>query len=165
MRIVDQRPIATLALNGTELPMRVDSGALFSMSRASAAAPLNQPLRRLPTGFRIDGYTGRVEAQQTTVERLGLLGAELRDIDFIVGGNALGAGIVGMPGRNFLSATDTEYELAHGELRLIAPKGDCDQTNLACWAGEAPVIAVPLDAEARGRADKAIRVEVVVNGA
>jgi len=27
------------------------------------------------------------------------------------------------------------------------------------------VIAVPLDAEARGRADKAIRVEVVVNGA
>ena len=160
--IVDRRPIATLKLNGVEVPMLVDSGAVFSMLSESTATQLKLPLRRLPADWRIEGYTGRIEAKQTRVEKVGLLGAELRNVEFLVGGNELGAGIMGILGRNFLSAADAEYDLAHGVVRLSFPKGDCDKTNFAHWAGAAPVIVVPL--EAQDSADTAIRVHVSING-
>lgn len=163
VHIVDQRPIATLTLNGTEAPMLVDSGAFFSMLSESTATQLNLPLRSLPMGLRIEGYTGRVAAKQTRVEKVGLLGAQLSNVEFIVGGNELGAGIMGILGRNILSMADTEYDLAHGVVRLTFPKGECAKTNLAYWAGEAPVIEAPLDEE-RHREDTAIRLAVKVNG-
>ena len=53
VRIVDFRPIATLTLDGTEVPLLVDSGAFFSMLSASSAAQLARPLRNLPAGKRI----------------------------------------------------------------------------------------------------------------
>ncbi len=162
VRIIDQRPVATLKLNGTELPMLVDSGAFFSMLSASTAAQLNLPLRSLPFGFRVQGYTGRIDVMRTHVDKVTLLGAELRDVEFLVGGNELNAGIMGVLGRNFLSMADTEYDLAHGVVRLSFPKGDCAKTSLAHWAGNAPVVLVPLEEE--HREDTAIRVEVSING-
>ncbi len=163
VRIVDRRPIATLILNGTEVPMLVDSGAFFSMLSPATATQLNLTVRRLPDGTRIEGYTGRIEARRTRVEKVGLLGAELPNVDFIVGGNEIGAGIMGILGRNILAMADTEYDLAHGVVRLSFPKGDCDKTNFAHWAGGAPVIEVPLDPPTV-RADSAIRVPVGING-
>jgi predicted aspartyl protease/tetratricopeptide (TPR) repeat protein len=163
VRVIDQRPVATLRLNGVEVPMLVDSGAFFSMLSASTAEQLKLPLRNLPPGLRIEGYTGRIEARRTRVEKLGLLGAELRNVEFIVGGNELGAGIMGVLGRNILAGADTEYDLAHGAVRLSFPKGECDKTNFAHWAGEAPVVVVPLDYQQQP-ADTAIRLEVRING-
>lgn len=163
VRIVDQRPIATLTLNGTEVPMLVDSGAFFSMLTASTATQLKLPLHNLPAGLRIEGYTGRIDARLTRVENVGLLGAPLKNVEFIVGGNELGAGIMGVLGRNILSMADTEYDLAHGAVRLSFPKGECARTNFAHWAGEAPVIEAPLDA-GQDRQDTAIRLEVSING-
>lgn len=163
VRIVDQRPIATLTLNGVELPMLVDSGAFFSMLSGSTAAQLKLPLRNLPAGLSIEGYTGRVDARMTRVDKMGLLGAELSNVDFIVGGNELGAGIMGILGRNILSMADTEYDLAHGAVRLTFPTGDCAGTNLAHWAGEAPVVEVAFDA-GQARNDTAIRVTARING-
>ncbi|MCE9657943.1 MAG: retroviral-like aspartic protease family protein [Burkholderiales bacterium] len=163
VRIVDRRPIATLTLNGTPMPMLVDSGAFFSMLSPSAATQLKLPLRNLPPNLRIEGYTGRIEAKLTRVEKVGLLTAELWNIEFLVGGNELGAGIMGIMGRNILSAGDTEYDLAHGVVRLSFPKGECDKTSFAYWAGEAPVIVAPLDRE-QHREDSAIRMSVSING-
>jgi len=162
VRISDRRPIATLTLNGTEMPMLLDSGAFFSMLSPAAATQLNLPLRNLPSGARIEGYTGRIEARQTMVEKVGLLGAELRNIEFLVGGNELGSGIMGLLGRNVLAAADTEYDLAHGVVRLSFPKGDCKKTNFAHWAGQSPVVVAPL--EELHRADNAIRLHVSING-
>jgi predicted aspartyl protease/tetratricopeptide (TPR) repeat protein len=162
VRIVDGRPIATLKLNGVEAPMLVDSGAFFSMLSESTATQLKLPLRSLPYGVRIEGYTGRIEAKRTHVDKVGLVGAELPNVEFLVGGNELGAGIMGVLGRNILSAADVEYDLAHGVVRLSFPKGDCDNTNFAHWAGEAPVIVVPL--EMQDSADTAIRIHVSING-
>ena len=162
VRIVEHRPIATLTLNGTPVQMLVDSGAFFSMLSASTAEQLNLMLRPLPSGARVEGYTGRIEAKQTSVAKVGLLDAELTNIAFLVGGNELGAGIGGILGRNILSAADTEYDLAHGLVRLSFPKGDCDKTNFAHWAGAAPVVVAPL--RGQQREDTAIRTDVVVNG-
>lgn len=163
VRVVDQRPIAILTLNGTEVPMLVDSGAFFSMLSESTATQLNLSLRSLPYGMRIEGYTGRIHAKLTRVQTLGLLGAELNNVEFIVGGNELGAGIMGILGRNILSIADTEYDLAHGIVRLSFPKGECAETNFAHWAGEAPVIEAPLETTRHDR-DTAIRVAVRING-
>ncbi|MEI8324335.1 MAG: retroviral-like aspartic protease family protein [Betaproteobacteria bacterium] len=164
VRIVDSRPIATLTLNGTVVPMLVDSGAFYSFLSASIATQLNLPLRSLPEGMRIEGYTGRIAAKRTRVERVGLLHVEIPNVEFIVGGNELGAGIMGVLGRNILSMADTEYDLAHGVVRLIFPKGECEKINFAYWAAEAPVISAELVAQAKTRADTAIRVEISVNG-
>jgi predicted aspartyl protease/tetratricopeptide (TPR) repeat protein len=163
VRIVDQRPIATLTLNGIEVPMLVDSGAFFSFLSESTATQLNLRLRNLPWGLEIHGYTGRVAAKMTNVERVGLLSAKLSNVDLIVGGNEVGAGIMGILGRNILSMADTEYDLAHGAVRLSFPKGECADTNLAHWAGDAPVVEVPLH-QGENRQETAIRVEVRVNG-
>jgi len=92
---------------------------------------------------------------------VGLLDAELTNMAFLVGGNELGAGIGGILGRNILSAADTEYDLAHGVVRLSFPKGECDKTNFAHWAGAAPVVVAPLEGQYR---DTAIFVDVSVNG-
>lgn len=163
VRIIDQRPIAMLTVNGTEVPMLVDSGAFFSMLSESTATQLDLSLRRLPDGLRIEGYTGRVHAKMTRVQALGLLGAQLKNVEFIVGGNELGAGIMGILGRNILSMADTEYDLAHGVVRLSFPKGECAETNFAHWAGESPVIETPLEATRHDR-DTAIQVEARING-
>jgi tetratricopeptide (TPR) repeat protein/predicted aspartyl protease len=163
VRVIDSRPIAELTLNGTPVPLLVDSGAFYSMLSASTATQLKLPLRSLPSGYRVEGWTGEIDVKRTFVEKVGLLGAELANIEFLVGGNELGAGIMGILGRNLLSAADTEYDLAHGRVRLSFPKGDCDKTNFAHWAGEAPVVVVPLDLE-DGRRDTEIRINVRING-
>lgn len=150
VRLVDHRPVATLVLNGVEVPMLVDSGAFFSVISPATATQLNLPLRPLPPGMRLSGHTGRIEAKRTVVEKVGLVGAELSNIPFIVGGNQLNAGIQGILGRNILSFADTEYDLAHGVVRLVFPKGDCADVNLAYWAGNAPVISTALHTRLRG---------------
>lgn len=163
VRMVNQRPVGTLTLNGTEVPLLIDSGAFHSFLSPAAAEELGLRLRYLPPNFRIEGYTGRVEARMTRVERVGLRGHELRNVDFVVGGNELGSGIKGILGRNFLSIADTEYDLAHGVVRITFPKGDCRDTNLAYWAGEAPIVVTELERSDRNNATD-VRTEVRING-
>jgi clan AA aspartic protease (TIGR02281 family) len=163
VRMVNHRPVGTLNLNGTEVSMLLDSGAFYSFLTPSVAEQLQLKLRRLPDGFRIWGYTGSVEARKTRVEKVIFQRNELSNVEFIVGGNELGSGIQGIIGRNFLSMADAEYDLAHGVVRLMFPKGDCDETLFAYWAGEAPVVVVPLETSMRSQ-DTAIRAMVRVNG-
>jgi tetratricopeptide (TPR) repeat protein len=162
VRMVDWRPIATIGLNGTQVSLLVDSGAFFSVLTEAAASQLNLSLRRLPKGVLIEGHTGRLDAKLTRVSKVQLNGAEIPNVEFIVGVNELGAGIMGILGRNFLSMADTEYDLAHGVVRLMFPKGECKNTNFAYWAGEAPVNVVPLSPAWDG--DTAIRVAAHING-
>ncbi len=163
VRIVDRRPIATLVLNGTAVPMLVDSGAFFSLLSATAAAELTLPLRELPWGMAIQGYTGEVAAKLTVVDKVGLLDQSLSKVEFIVGGNQLGAGIKGIMGRNLLAFADTEYDLAHGVVRLHIPNEGCAKANLAYWAGEAPVVVLPLQ-RGENRKDAPIKLLVNING-
>ncbi|WP_431262860.1 aspartyl protease family protein [Roseateles chitinivorans] len=163
VRLVESRPVATLQLNGVAVPMLVDSGAFYSFLSASTAQQLALPLRRPPGNLKVYGVTGPVEGLRvTTVQRVALEGATLEHVEFIVGGSELGAGIMGVLGRNFLSIADTEYDLAHGVVRLVSPQGECKDRSLAYWAGDAPVIEAPL--LRYGRNDRAVRVEVQVNG-
>jgi len=163
VRIVDRRPIANLVLNGTEVPMLVDSGAFYSFLSATTAQQLQLPLHELPWGVTIQGYTGEVKAQRTVVQKVGFLSASLPNVEFIVGGNQLGAGMGGVLGRNLLAFADTEYDLAQGVVRLHLPKEGCAEVNMAYWAGDAPVVQLPL-LRGDNRKDTPILLEVAVNG-
>jgi hypothetical protein len=93
---------------------------------------------------------------------VGLLGTELENVEFLVGGNEINAGAMGVVGRNLLAWGDTEYDLAHGMVRLSFPKGYCEYANLAYWAGSAPVVVVPLDGQQHDGSE--IRIPVAING-
>jgi tetratricopeptide (TPR) repeat protein len=142
--MVGTRAIAMVHINGTSVPMMVDSGAFFSFLTEAAAAQLKLRLRSMPGRVAVAGLGGKVDTSMTTVERLELLGGSVPDVDFIVGGTEPGGGAMGIIGRNILSLADTEYDLAHGVIRLVFPNEDCADANMAYWAGDQPVTRVEL---------------------
>ncbi len=162
VQIVEHRPIATLGLNGTQVPFLLDSGAFFSILHENVAKELSLKLSAAPHGLAVYGFTGKVSMRVTRVERVELIGANLFDIEFLVGGSAL-PGFRGILGRNVLSIADAEYELANGAVRLSFPKGDCEETNFAHWAGSAPVMVSPFR-WSKARDDTTITAQVRING-
>jgi tetratricopeptide (TPR) repeat protein/predicted aspartyl protease len=162
VRMDGGRPIVTLGINGTEVPLLLDTGAFFSMLPLSTATQLHLPLRPVPYGLRVTGHTGAIDVQMTTVKKVHLQGNEIADVEFLVGGNELGHGIRGVMGRNFLAIADTEFDLAHGMLRLVVPTGDCDDVNFAYWAGDSPVSVIPRVSTFGDRSSE-IKVRVQVN--
>ncbi len=85
------------------------------------------------------------------MKRLGLGGRELPDVSFVVAGHEAVPGAIGFLGQNILGATDTEYDLANGVIRLMQPKG-CGKADLAYWVKEGPYSVMPLGQAAPGRA-------------
>ena len=144
VKIVGSRAIATVDINGTKVPLMVDSGAFFSLLTDAAAAQLNLSLHSLPPDFHVQGLLGRVQTRRTTVDHLKLGNGDLPDMDFLVGGNETEADTMGILGRNILGAFDTEYDLAHGMIRLVKPNDECANTNMAYWAGKTPVSVVKM---------------------
>ena len=163
VRMVGDRAIATVGIDGTPVPMVVDSGAFFSFLTEAAASQLKLRLKPMPPGVEIYGLAGKVRARMTTVEHMQLLKGEIPDVDFVVGGNEPGGGAMGLLGRNILSFTDTEYDLAHGMIRLVFPSDECEHSNMAYWAGETPVSELDLLHELRERTPE-IRADIQVNG-
>jgi len=163
VKMVGTRAVATVGINGVQVPLVVDSGAFFSFLTESAAAQLNLRLHPLPLGLNVMGLTGRVKARATTVDFLELLKGQVQDVEFVVGGNEDVPGTMGLLGRNLLGFTDTEYDLAHGMIRFVFPKGDCDDTDMAYWAAGQPVVELALRRDHRERTP-AIQAIIEVNG-
>ncbi len=144
IKMVGSRAIATVRINGTDVPLIVDTGAFYSMLTDAAAAQLKLDVGMMPMGIGVRGLGGKVETGLATVKKMELLGGIIPDVEFIVGGAEPGAGAMGLIGRNILSLTDTEYDLAHGVIRFISPGEDCAGTNMAYWAGDTPVSEIKL---------------------
>jgi predicted aspartyl protease/regulator of sirC expression with transglutaminase-like and TPR domain len=147
--MVGKRPITTVRINGIEVKLLVDSGAFFSMLTDATATRLGLQTGHVPFGMEIRGLTGEVEARLTRVKSVQLPQGEIPDVDFLVGGNEVGGGAMGLLGRNFLDATDVEYDLGHGAVRMMFPQGDCGDANLAYWAGSRAVTELRLVREYR----------------
>jgi tetratricopeptide (TPR) repeat protein len=164
VKMVGSRAVATVGINGTPVPLTVDSGAFFSILTDAAAAQLSLRKRWLK-GMRVEGLTGEMDADLTTVDKLQLLGGDVPDVHFIVGGNEPGAGTMGLMGRNLLSFADTEYDLAHGAIRFMLPNDDCARANMAYWAGSTPVTEIELLGDYSGRGKTpSIRARVKLEG-
>jgi tetratricopeptide (TPR) repeat protein/predicted aspartyl protease len=163
--MVGSRVMTSLGINGQDVPMMVDSGAFYSFLSDGAAAQLALPTRSAHD-LEVNGLTGRVKVRIATVERLKLLKGTLPNVEFLVGGNESGSESMGLIGRNLLNFADTEYDLAHGMIRLVVPNGDCEKENMAYWADSGTVVSVA-DLLHTPRADfnaQPLRAEVKING-
>ena len=163
VKMVGGRAIATVGIDGTPVPLVVDSGAFFSFLTEAAASQLKLRIQPTPPGLEVYGLAGKVRTHMTTVKHMQLAKGEIPDVDFVVGGNEPGGGAMGLLGRNILSFTDTEYDLAHGMIRLVFPSDECEHSNMAYWAGETPVSELDLLHEFHERTPE-ISADIQVNG-
>ena len=163
VKMVGNNAIATVAIDGQPVPLVVDTGGFFSMLTEAAASQMNLRLDPLPYGLEIRGLTGKVRAHMTTVSKLQLGKGTIPNVDFVVGGNEFGNGAMGLMGRNMLSFTDTEYDLAHGIIRFVFPSEDCDHANLAYWAADTPVAELALKRQPHESTPE-LRANITLNG-
>jgi hypothetical protein len=154
-----RRASVPVKINGKDTKFWLDSGAFFSIMSQAKAAELGLPVDPLPQGFYIVGIGGTAAVQYTKIKSFGLVGQNIKDIDFIVGGSDAGNGLIG---RNILGIADTEFDLANGSVKLIQPH-DCAKRELAYWAGNKPYLTVPLVPDENPR-DHRFRVPVSLNG-
>lgn len=135
--MVGEKPMVDATVNGQPVRFVADSGAFFSSISPGYARQLALPLSMLPPQFVVRGIGGSTQADLARVRTLTLAGIPLHDVPFIVGGSEVGPG-AGLLGQNVLGLGDVEYDLAHGAIRLLHPKG-CAHEDFAYWAAGRPV--------------------------
>jgi len=128
------RPMVHAAINGTDALFIADSGAFFNTLTPAAAEQLKLRLEPAPFGFAVSGVGGEARTWLTTVKTFTIFNLEVPKVTFLVAGNDLGYGAVGLLGQNVFRIGDTEYDLANGAIRILRPKGDCKKSGLAYWA-------------------------------
>ncbi|KUR72694.1 hypothetical protein AQZ52_05535 [Novosphingobium fuchskuhlense] len=124
------RATVPVEVNGKTATFWLDSGAFFSVMSKAQAAALGLKTTSLPQGFFISGIGGDATAELATIRSFKIIGQELKNLQFLVGGSDLGAAVIG---QNILAAFDTEYDLGNGHVNLVQVK-DCREVNLAYWA-------------------------------
>ncbi len=140
VKMAGTRAIATVGINDQQVPLMVDTGAFFSFLNEAAAAQLGLKAYS-DHNLVVTGINGRVNVRVATVDRLTLSKGTIPKVEFVVGGNEIGDGAMGLIGRNLLGFADTEYDLAHGMIRFMFPEGDCEKTNMAYWASDPATVA------------------------
>jgi tetratricopeptide (TPR) repeat protein len=128
-------PLTTAKINGTDVKFLVDSGAFWSIISPASAAELKLSTHPAPFGLETEGVGGaRVEMSLTKVKDFTLAGFSVHNVDFMVGGSQVDAGI-GVLGQNVLrfADADVEYDLGQGVVRVMKPM-DCGRNvKLAYW--------------------------------
>lgn len=153
------RATVPVEVNGKATRFWLDSGAFFSVMSKAQAAELGLKTTTLPPGFFMTGVGGAATAELATVKSFKIVGQELRNLQFLVGGSDFGAALIG---QNILAAFDTEYDLANGHVNLVQVK-DCRGVNLAYWAeGRAAAMADLIRPESE--LDKHIIAKGTING-
>jgi tetratricopeptide (TPR) repeat protein len=131
------RPLVPAKINGKDALFLVDSGAFYSVLNADAVPKYDLKTYAAPMGFYIQGIGGRQEARVSKVSEFTYAGIPLKNIEFLVSGGGYAPGASGIIGQNLLAASDVEFDLANGVIRLFRTK-DCSRANLAYWsAGKA----------------------------
>jgi tetratricopeptide (TPR) repeat protein/predicted aspartyl protease len=139
------RPMVHARINGSDALFIADSGAFYSSLTPAAAAQYKLRLSAAPFGFYVSGVGGDAQAWLTTVATFTILNVPIQKVEFLVAGNDLGRGAVGLLGQNvFRLLGDVEYDLAAGVIRLVQTK-DCRNSSLAYWAKSQPFSVIDID--------------------
>ena len=72
VKMVGSRAVATVGINGTPVPLTVDSGAFFSFADRCRGGAAQAARASAVTALRVEGLTGKVDARMTTVDKLQL---------------------------------------------------------------------------------------------
>jgi tetratricopeptide (TPR) repeat protein/predicted aspartyl protease len=139
-------PTVHASINGTDALFIADSGAFYSTLTPAGAAQFGLSLRSAPFGFILSGIGGTTNTMLTTVNTFTIFGVPIPKVEFIVAGNDLGNGTVGLLGQNVFRAADSdiEYDLANGRITLMHAK-DCGHSALAYWATSIPYSVIDIE--------------------
>jgi tetratricopeptide (TPR) repeat protein/predicted aspartyl protease len=127
------RPLVHAAINGKDALFIADSGAFFSILTAAGARQFNLELEPLANTF-VRGVGGDAQTWGTKVHIFTIFNMDLPKVPFLVTGNDLGNGAIGVLGQNVFRLGDVEYDLANGVISILRTRGDCRKASLAYWA-------------------------------
>lgn len=158
--MVDRRPMVAAKFGDKAVNFIVDSGAFYSTISTASATEFGMKMSPAPVWFRLEGIGGDASAMIATSRNFSLSGIPIKNVEFIAGGSDFGTGLLG---QNFLGMWDVEYDLPHGAVRLMKTT-DCSRTNLAYWAGDKPITAIPLEGKTDGPFKPHTIATVLLNG-
>ncbi|WP_068090010.1 aspartyl protease family protein [Novosphingobium rosa] len=160
VEMIGGRATTMVKINGKDMRFILDTGAFFSIMSRATAQGLGLPLQMTPPGFYIQGIGGKADASIATVRDFGILGANLHNIQFLVGGSDAGTGLLGS---NLLNIFDLDADLSQGKATLIRTSGCGSKASLAYWAKDGNYNEAPL-LSPKTEHDRSSRVTVFVNG-
>jgi tetratricopeptide (TPR) repeat protein len=124
------RPLIPTKINGQEAKFILDSGAFYSMISSATASEYKLKLSPGPFGLTVRGVGGSTQVQVATVKDFNLVGVDIKNVEFLVGGSDIGS--AGLLGQNLLEKFDVEYDLANGAIRLFKSE-NCEGATMAYW--------------------------------
>jgi hypothetical protein len=134
VELVDNSPVIDGKVNGKPIRILLETGSAISYITGPAARQLGLPVRAY-RNRTIYGVGGNEQIETALVREMALGPLILKDYT----ANVLGSGItdangttVFQLGADVLSRFTTEWDLAHGKLRLLHPR-DCKLEQLAYW--------------------------------
>ncbi|HZZ66627.1 MAG TPA: aspartyl protease family protein [Phenylobacterium sp.] len=138
------RPLISTKINGKDALFLVDSGAFYSLLTPAAVQKYQLKTMPAPPGFRLEGVGGEQSASLAMVQSFDYAGIPIKNIQFLVSRGGYGPGSVGLIGQNILGATDIEFDLANGVIRLFRAK-DCEHSITAYWAAGKALSALTIE--------------------
>jgi len=82
------QPLIPAKINGQEAKFILDSGAFYSMISSATAAEYKLKLSPGPYGLTVVGIGGSTEVQMATVKDFNLVGVDIKNVEFLVGGSS-----------------------------------------------------------------------------
>jgi clan AA aspartic protease (TIGR02281 family) len=129
------RPLLQGQINGQPVEILVDTGASSSFMWEGAAERLGLKMSGV-SGLRIYGAGGEAVVHETVVREL-KIGAFAAKNLYLAVINPKAGRLAGQPalvlGESFFASFVTEFDLAHGVIRLLKPEG-CQLDQLPYWA-------------------------------
>ena len=128
------RPLLDGMINGQPIKVLVDTGATTSVMWEDQARELGLSLVPNPYAHTY-GATGKDRVLQTSIKHLRIGSLAINDQDIAVigsSGDHRGSEAALILGENFLANFTTEFDLAHGVMRLLRPQG-CQPEQMVYW--------------------------------
>jgi predicted aspartyl protease len=127
-------PLVTTQINGIDAQMIFDTGAAESLLLPGADEKFH--LTRDPSRGPVQGRSSGRSLSLVIAEaaQFGFAGQTYGPAMFAEPEIGFGPGVDGLLGQNHLRDGDLEIDLAHGIVRLFAPRG-CESADLAYWRG------------------------------
>jgi Aspartyl protease/TPR repeat len=125
-------PLADAKINAKPATFVISSGSAKSFITRAAAAEFGLHLHAPSRPLRINVLGTPTDAQIATVHDFSVAGVDVGESDFLVEDAQPQQGGAGQLGQNVLGIGDVEYDLSHGNVRLMRVD-DCGAAALAYW--------------------------------
>jgi hypothetical protein len=122
-------------VNGQPIKVLIDTGSSFSFIWDDAAQRLHLPLSGL-RGVKIYGIGGEAKSSQTTIRHVRIGTFHANDLQLVVIGARPGRrpdAPALVLGDDLFSGFNTEFDLAHGKIRLLRTEG-CQVDQIPYWS-------------------------------